>query len=523
MVGAAGTSQTPNVTTTQFTFNASTGTITANIFAATNNNNGTNFKVGDDSWIGDINIANTFRVTGQQDGTQGYIVFGNSNALTLGRSGTGALTYQGGFTASGGLQATPIGNATPSTAIFTTQSVSGNSTVNGLTVNNSVTIGTTLDVTSNIIGNGYISANNQVIIQAPSPTSEGAQIVMAWANTSGLSGQGNSTWNIDVDNATNLRIFYQNSTGTTGVPITISQPSANVRLVGNIFSAGYFYPNGVSILSGGVGPQGPQGPQGPIGPIGNTGPQGPQGPQGPIGPIGNTGPQGPIGPIGNTGPQGPQGPIGPIGNTGPQGPQGPQGPIGPIGNTGPQGPTGPSTTINATAVTTGTMYPVLVGAAGSNQTANVRTTATAFSIDVATNILTVTATTARYADIAEKYESDVDYEPGTVLEFGGEKEVTKSSTDMSNKVAGVVTTNPAYLMNAQLVANVAVAVALQGRVPTKVVGPVGKGDMLVSTNDGRARAEADPKIGTIIGKSLENFVATEDQQESVIEVVIGKT
>jgi hypothetical protein len=169
------------------------------------------------------------------------------------------------------------------------------------------------------------------------------------------------------------------------------------------------------------------------------------------------------------------------------------------------------------------MYPVLVGAAGSNQTANVRTTATAFSIDVATNILTVTATTARYADIAEKYESDVDYEPGTVLEFGGEKEVTKSLTDMSNRVAGVVTTNPAYLMNAQLVANVAVAVALQGRVPTKVVGPVSKGDMMVSTLDGRARAESNPKIGTIIGKSLENFTATEDQPESVIEVVIGKT
>jgi len=62
---------------------------------ATNNGNGTNFKIGDDAWIGDINAANTFRVQGQQDATQGYIVFGNSNATALGRTGTGALTYGG--------------------------------------------------------------------------------------------------------------------------------------------------------------------------------------------------------------------------------------------------------------------------------------------------------------------------------------------------------------------------------------------------------------------------------------------
>jgi hypothetical protein len=63
------------------------------------------------------------RLTGAQDGTQGYIVFGNSNALTLGRSGTGALTYQGAFTAQGGIQNTPIGNATASTGAFTTVTV----------------------------------------------------------------------------------------------------------------------------------------------------------------------------------------------------------------------------------------------------------------------------------------------------------------------------------------------------------------------------------------------------------------
>ncbi len=60
-----------------------------------NNGNGTNFRIGDDVWIGDINVANTFRIQGLQDSTQGYIVFGNSNATALGRTGTGGLTYGG--------------------------------------------------------------------------------------------------------------------------------------------------------------------------------------------------------------------------------------------------------------------------------------------------------------------------------------------------------------------------------------------------------------------------------------------
>lgn len=99
---------------------AVTGNITCDTISSTNNGNGTNFKIGDDAWIGDISIANTLRVAGNQDDTQGYIVFGNTNTLSLGRSGNSALTYQGGFTAQGGLQNTPIGNATATTATFTT-------------------------------------------------------------------------------------------------------------------------------------------------------------------------------------------------------------------------------------------------------------------------------------------------------------------------------------------------------------------------------------------------------------------
>jgi len=72
-----------------------TSTPTFDYVITSNNANGTNIRLGDDTWIGDINIANTFRVTGLQDATQGYIVFGNSNTTALGRSGTGALTYGG--------------------------------------------------------------------------------------------------------------------------------------------------------------------------------------------------------------------------------------------------------------------------------------------------------------------------------------------------------------------------------------------------------------------------------------------
>jgi hypothetical protein len=136
------------------------------------------------------------------------------------------------------------------------------------------------------------------------------------------------------------------------------------------------------------------------------------------------------------------------------------------------------------------------------------------------NTVFAKATSAQYADLAENYRADAEYEPGTVLEFGGDEEVTISTTDSSKRVAGVVSTNPAYLMNAGLGGKHIAAVALTGRVPVKVAGPVAKGDLMVSNGNGQARAcvDAVPVVGTIIGKSLENFTGG----EGTIEVVIGK-
>jgi hypothetical protein len=156
------------------------------------------------------------------------------------------------------------------------------------------------------------------------------------------------------------------------------------------------------------------------------------------------------------------------------------------------------------------------------QTPFVRTTATAFSYVPSTNVLTVTATNARYADLAERYLADRKYEPGTVLQFGGDKEVTIAGKDMTPKVAGVVTSNPAYLMNVFLEGDMVADLALQGRVPTKIIGPVGKGDLMVAAPGGYARAEISPKPGTIIGKALEDFTATPENPGSIIEVVVGK-
>lgn len=128
------------------------------------------------------------------------------------------------------------------------------------------------------------------------------------------------------------------------------------------------------------------------------------------------------------------------------------------------------------------------------------------------------AASAKYADLAENYVSDSQYDVGTVLEFGGEHEVTVAA-ESTDRVAGIVSTRPAYLMNSQCIGEHVVSVALQGRVPCKVIGPIKKGSMLVSAGNGRAKACSTPLIGTVIGKSLEDFAVG----EGVIEVVAGRT
>ena len=136
---------------------------------------------------------------------------------------------------------------------------------------------------------------------------------------------------------------------------------------------------------------------------------------------------------------------------------------------------------------------------------------------VTTGLFMGTATSARYADLAENYLADFDYPAGTVLEIGGKYEVTIAQ-DSTNKIAGVVSTNPAFLMNSQCKGKYVVALAIQGRAPCKVRGKIYKGNMLISAGDGFAKATDTPQFGTIIGKALEDF----DGLEGIIEVFVGR-
>ena len=118
-----------------------------------------------------------------------------------------------------------------------------------------------------------------------------------------------------------------------------------------------------------------------------------------------------------------------------------------------------------------------------------------------------TATSAQYADLAEKYVSDKDYDVGTVMIFGGAKEVTQSAKQNCPAIAGVVSTDPAFLMNKDLEGGI--ILALRGRVPVKVTGAVRKGDVLICSNT-PGHAEAAPFKGYhVTGPSMIGIAISE--------------
>jgi len=166
---------------------------------------------------------------------------------------------------------------------------------------------------------------------------------------------------------------------------------------------------------------------------------------------------------------------------------------------------------NVLRVNSGNTATAIVNA-GGNAVGNIGSSSNYF------NQVFAQATTALYADLAEMYSADADYAPGTVVSFGGEKEITRSSLEGDPRVAGVISEKPSYLMNSGLEAEHPAAVALTGRVPTLVIGPVAKGDMMISAGNGWARASATPAIGTVIGKALKNF----DGDSGIIEIVVGR-
>lgn len=139
------------------------------------------------------------------------------------------------------------------------------------------------------------------------------------------------------------------------------------------------------------------------------------------------------------------------------------------------------------------------------------------------NTVFAKATSAQYADLAEMYSADQNYEPGTVVVFGGANEITISQQPNDHSVAGVISTNPSYLMNSTMSGNFVLPVALVGRVPCWVVGNINKGDRLVTSPiPGVATKMEDgaQTPGILIGKALESYSS---DAPGMIEVAVGRS
>ena len=201
--------------------------------------------------------------------------------------------------------------------------------------------------------------------------------------------------------------------------------------------------------------------------------------------------------------------------------------------------TGRFTTVTATTVNAGTIgnaSATLTGILSTAAQTNITSVGTLTGLTVSGNIVPNAnvsidlgsssawfnniygvAIQAKYADLAEHYVPDTLYKPGTVVVFGGSAEITLTTEFADVSVAGVISTDPAYLMNA---ANPGQPVALRGRVPVHVIGPVRKGDLLVTSNS--------PGYATSVGKNANYGVAVfakalqdkHDDDVGTIEAVI---
>jgi len=168
----------------------------------------------------------------------------------------------------------------------------------------------------------------------------------------------------------------------------------------------------------------------------------------------------------------------------------------------------------ATDSTDASHFPLFVDTATGNE--NPRTD-TGFTYNpnsgtLTSTIFSGTATTAQYADLAEKYTTDIEYPAGTVVTVGGEQEVTAANAD-TIFIAGVISTNPAYLMNSEIDGQ---PIALVGRVPVRVIGSVEKGEAVFATDNGLASTEG---VGPIVGIALEtNSISDEKSVECMLKV-----
>lgn len=381
-----------------FTYDKVLNTLTAGTIAGTLNGVGQNFKVGDDAWIGDINVADTIGLKGQQNAANCYIVFGNSDATgKLGRSGTGPLTYAGAFTATGNISGGNLSGTSISGTLTTAAqtNITSVGTLSSLAVTANITSGNvsgTRSVFTNLVGTLETAAQTNI-------TSVGTlSSLTVTANVAGgnltTAGQVVATGNVTGGNL----IVTGNIVDTAALEIITS-------LNGNITLS----PNGTGVI------------------------------------------------------------------------------------------------VASKDIRNGQ----------ANGVGNIGTTGGFF------NTIFAKATSAQYADLAEMYVADAEYAPGTVVEFGGTHEITISSVSHSTAVAGIISTNPSYLMNSTQSGEHVLPVALTGRVPCRVQGPVRKGDVLVSSSTpGVAqRIGMNWQPGCVVGKSMENIT---EIIIKTIEVAVGR-
>ena len=146
---------------------------------------------------------------------------------------------------------------------------------------------------------------------------------------------------------------------------------------------------------------------------------------------------------------------------------------------------------------------------------------TALTINGETGAVSGTQINAQYADLAERFEADAEYDAGTVVELGGSKEITSATNDLSDEVFGVISSRAAYLMNSGA-GNDAThpPVAMSGRVPVKVIGEVNKGDRLVSAGNGLARAATKTEVNNfnVIGRALSTKYG---EEQGVVEAIVA--
>ena len=329
--------------------------------------------------------------------------------------------------------------------------------------------------------------------------------------------------------ATGLR----GATGTTG-PTGATGPAGATGLQGNSI-VGSTGPQGDFGATGPTGATGPKGATGAIGLTGNAsiiaGPTGSTGATGIRGATGITGATGPFGATGSTGAgatgstgigaTGATGTRGATGSTGVPGNPGATGVVGPTGATGPLGATGPSQNNITPTITTDinqNFYPVMLE--GQTSTPKVPYVHGSIYYNPQTKTLTTSnfagrASSANYADLAEKYLTDIEYPVGTIVMIGGEKEVTIATMHYPDRIIGIISNKPAYLMNSEL--ENSQAVALKGRVPIRIIGTCIKGDLLtISTNPGIA-------VRTDINNLPIRFIALEDKtthEEGIIEIAL---